>query len=621
MGINLGAFLSPLVCGWLTENTVGGFHSGFTMAGIGMVLGLGIYLVGQPFIRELPPDAMIPPTPPYASAAAPLQGTEIRAEEMLAPPPLSGAALTEAQAERAPSVLGAAAALVPGFLYLVGGLFFGLALVLIGVILFAPTLAESLGSLQEYVGGPDASNISNKVMLAITGFCLILMGYVASKSPGGMRDRVLSILVLGIFVVFFWAAFEQAGNVLNVWADQTTNRYIWKTPPKVDPNVAAVEAEDKAKQEEELPGPEGPWQHFLHLFPNMVKLKAQPGAEAPEKTWGETLSGWFNPMPTAWFQSINALAIFTIAPIFAWLWVFLDRKGWQPSIPLKMALGLVAMSASMAVMLAAAKEENRLTEVPWGKALPAGISVTDMHQLAHGKAGHLEPFHAGRLTEDGKSLVIYGVLDKNECDLLIEKTAPESYEKKVEELKKKSADIDGDKVKSVEVELDAVPPGFEKGLPGLKKSMVEFQEKDGKAKLIARARLVQKEVKGLLVSGGEQDFRTTIRKLYSDSTEFRVSSWWLFWSYILATLGELCLSPVGLSMVSKLAPAKFATMLMGVWLLTGAFGNFAAGAMGEVWGTIPPTDFFLWAVAIVGGSAIVLFVLVRGLTSAMHGVK
>src|SRR5271165_5200704 len=54
MGINLGAFLSPLVCGWLAENTVGGYHTGFTMAGIGMVIGLVIYLVGQPLVRELP---------------------------------------------------------------------------------------------------------------------------------------------------------------------------------------------------------------------------------------------------------------------------------------------------------------------------------------------------------------------------------------------------------------------------------------------------------------------------------------------------------------------------------------------------------------------------------------
>ncbi|MGL4555102.1 MAG: peptide MFS transporter, partial [Gemmataceae bacterium] len=84
---------------------------------------------------------------------------------------------------------------------------------------------------------------------------------------------------------------------------------------------------------------------------------------------------------------------------------------------------------------------------------------------------------------------------------------------------------------------------------------------------------------------------------------------------------ELCLSPVGLSMVSKLAPKDYSTMLMGVWLLTSAFGNFAAGAAGEVWGTIAPVAFFFWLTAIVGAAALVLLALVRLLVGMMHGVK
>ena len=102
----------------------------------------------------------------------------------------------------------------------------------------------------------------------------------------------------------------------------------------------------------------------------------------------------------------------------------------------------------------------------------------------------------------------------------------------------------------------------------------------------------------------------------------RVSSWWLFWFYILATLGELCLSPVGLSMVSKLAPAKFATMLMGLWLLTSFFGNFAAGAFGERLGRRgrrPSISCIIMAA--LGGAALVLFVLVRKIAAMMHGVR
>lgn len=87
-----------------------------------------------------------------------------------------------------------------------------------------------------------------------------------------------------------------------------------------------------------------------------------------------------------------------------------------------------------------------------------------------------------------------------------------------------------------------------------------------------------------------------------------------------STVGELCLSPVGLSMVSKLAPARFATMLMGMWFLTNFFGSFAAGAFGEKWGTMAPAEYFLIPVVALGGAALVLFVFSRRISAMMHGV-
>ena len=343
----------------------------------------------------------------------------------------------------------------------------------------------------------------------------------------------------------------------------------------------------------------------------------------PEKTWGETVEGAFNPVPTAWFQSINALAIFLIAPVFAWMWIALDRRGWQPSIPMKMFVGLVLMSASMAVMMGAANQENRRTSASWpGTSFPSGIVVISDNKLAYeAKKGEPEVFDAGRLTWDGSAhtLIMDGVLDENERDRIIEKTAPADFRKKVEELQTKSKDIDDEEVKSAEVALEQVPPGFDmKFSPRSQRNpMVQF--KDGR--LIAYQPLADKEVKA--APGGRRWslISAAVHNLFVQSTQFRVSPLWMLWSYILDTLGELCLSPVGLSMVSKLAPAKFATMLMGVWLLTSAFGNFAAGALGEIWGTIPPIEFFLLSTAVVAGAALVLLVLVRLVTKTMHGVK
>ncbi len=60
----------------------------------------------------------------------------------------------------------------------------------------------------------------------------------------------------------------------------------------------------------------------------------------------------------------------------------------------------------------------------------------------------------------------------------------------------------------------------------------------------------------------------------------KVSPFWLIFYYLLATLGELCLSPVGLSAMTKLAPAKMVGLMMGVWFLSISLGNFFAGVVG-----------------------------------------
>jgi POT family proton-dependent oligopeptide transporter len=60
----------------------------------------------------------------------------------------------------------------------------------------------------------------------------------------------------------------------------------------------------------------------------------------------------------------------------------------------------------------------------------------------------------------------------------------------------------------------------------------------------------------------------------------KVSPWWLVFSYLLQTAGELCLSPVGLSSMTKLSPRKYVGQMMGIWFLASAVGNLIAGLVG-----------------------------------------
>ena len=76
------------------------------------------------------------------------------------------------------------------------------------------------------------------------------------------------------------------------------------------------------------------------------------------------------------------------------------------------------------------------------------------------------------------------------------------------------------------------------------------------------------------------------------STIAKVSSIWLIITYFIMTIAELCLSPIGLALVSKLAPRKFLSMIMGTWFLTSFFGNLFAGFWGGKYGTIETTTLF-----------------------------
>jgi proton-dependent oligopeptide transporter, POT family len=62
--------------------------------------------------------------------------------------------------------------------------------------------------------------------------------------------------------------------------------------------------------------------------------------------------------------------------------------------------------------------------------------------------------------------------------------------------------------------------------------------------------------------------------------------WWLVSLYIIHTMGELCLSPIGLSMVSKLAPLRLSSLMMGTWFLANAAANKFAGTLSAL---IPPS--------------------------------
>jgi len=107
-----------------------------------------------------------------------------------------------------------------------------------------------------------------------------------------------------------------------------------------------------------------------------------------------------------------------------------------------------------------------------------------------------------------------------------------------------------------------------------------------------------------------------------------VSMIWLVLLYALHTCGELCLSPIGLSLVNKLSPVKFASLLMAIWFTANAFGNKLAGSLSALYPDGKTTsflgyqmstlyDFFMLFVFMSGIAAFILFTLTKKLQKMM----
>jgi proton-dependent oligopeptide transporter, POT family len=87
------------------------------------------------------------------------------------------------------------------------------------------------------------------------------------------------------------------------------------------------------------------------------------------------------------------------------------------------------------------------------------------------------------------------------------------------------------------------------------------------------------------------------------------SWWWLLAYFVVLTVGELYLSPISLSLVSKAAPARLLSMMMGLWLATSFTGNLLSGWLGSFWSAMDKTSFFsmLAGLAAVAGVVILAF--------------
>ena len=372
MGVNLGSMIAPLVCG-LVGNTghPEDFKWGFLASSIGMVLAAVIF-------QCLKHRYVVSP-----------DGRPIGVAPQREPKQAAVAAGTAATAGTAGKKASARTWLMAGS-------------ILVLTLLFS--VNWSAGDAGLWAGADWIGSLIYATVIVVPIAILTDRSLTVQE-----KTHIGVIYVIAFFVIFFWAAYEQAGASLTFFADEQTDRRIL---------------------------------------------------------------GW--EMPASYFQSFNPVMIVTLAPLFAMLWSFLGRHGWEPSSPRKQSAGLLLLALGYLF-------------IAWG-------------------------------------------------------------------------------VKGVE--------------PGEKVSML-----------------------------------------------------WLTGLYLIHTMGELCLAPIGLSLVYKLSPARFSSLLMGVWYLSTSAANKFAGLLS---GFYPEAgvqksflgysitslfDFFLIFVVLSGASAVVLFLLSGKLQRLMGDIK
>ncbi len=278
MGINAGAFLSPIICGWIGERI--SWRLGFGAAGIGMLAGLIQYVLGAKYLG--------------------LAGKE----------PVTPADPAADRREKRNALIGAGAGLA--------------------VAIVCATLA-SAGAIEI-----TTDMISNTVgvLLAIISIGVFSWLIFGAGWTFTERKRFGAVLVLFIASCLFWMIFEQAGSSLNLFAERNTNNSI-----------------------------------FGFQF------------------------------PASWFQSVQPIMVILLAPVFAWIWVKLDKR--EPSSPAKFSFGLLFVGLSLAILVipAHASEGGARVSPMWltttyllqtlGELCLSPIGLSAMTKLAPARVGGL----------------------------------------------------------------------------------------------------------------------------------------------------------------------------------------------------------------------------------------
>jgi POT family proton-dependent oligopeptide transporter len=273
---------------------------------------------------------------------------------------------------------------------------------------------------------------------------IFFYGRLLWKSPEEEKKPIAAMLAIFAVVIAFWAVFKQNGSTLNTWADEYTDREVPAAMLSSMQTLQQVKKYEYVKDSIPQKGNKEVVYDYPAYFSNMS------AADLPKE--GETIYA-FN---TNLFQSVNPFWVVAFTPLVVAFFGFLKRRGREPSVPAKIAFGLLISALSCLVMVGA----------------------------------------------------VYA----------------------------------------------------------------------------------------------------------SDNGAVKSSAWWFISSYAVITIGELFLSPMGLSLVSKLSPPRLTALMMGGWFLATSIGNKLSGVLSSLWESYDDkADFFYVNFLLLGAAALLMFAMLKWL--------
>lgn len=289
MGINMGAFFSPLVCGSLAQtDSIFDYKYGFLAAAIGMVISIISFEILKN--KHLKDPEGLPLGMPKAKMDVKTYGI----------------------------ILGS-----------IGLIFALMNYQNIMTAIFGAAAVADENSTAHMLAGIDL--IGYLIYGSIIIMPLIIL---TDKSlTKDERERIIVVFILAFFVVFFWACFEQAGASLTLFADAQVDR---ATVINISKYLIMASFGVLAYFLMKALGWFFEWASKTIVIIQVISILAIIAL---------TFTGYINDFhkeefPASWFQSVNPLAIILLAPLFTMLWGKLAKANLEPSSPLKMAMGL-----------------------------------------------------------------------------------------------------------------------------------------------------------------------------------------------------------------------------------------------------------------------------------------